>query len=246
MLFAPADTPLLPMVLNLLHLRLHRAIGTANATDSVVTFSLPKLSEGEWCNFGFATQGLVSPDGSNHSVLKDGFIVSINYTLPNASEVASGINYVDTAVSITAQPAPPPHDKYGDANDNAARRTHGGPHPPPPPPAPVPLLALLTNETQVKLRVFTDGPGHSIEIYWMDGRKAITKMWNSHNGGALALPSGDWRGGMAIWNDANSSTAVEVQSVKIWTMGSIWATEEEVLATPRRDGVGHVMSEAAE
>ena len=156
-----------------------------------MTFVLPQLSAGEWCTFGFATQGLVSPDGSNHSVLKDGFIVSINYTLPNASEVASGINYVDTAVSITAQPAPPPHHEDVDSDDDAARRTHGGPHPPPPP-APVPLLAV-TNETEVTLRVFTDGPGHSIEIYWMGGRKAITKcgiVTTAH----FALPPGDWRG----------------------------------------------------
>ena len=217
-----------------------RHVGTANATDAVMTFVLPQLSTGEWCTFGFATQGLVSPDGSNHSVLKDGFIVLINYTLPNASEVASGINYVDTAVSITARPAPPPHHADVDGDGDAARRAHGGPRPPPPPAAPVPLLALLTNETEVKLRVFTDGPGRSIEIYWMGGRKAITKMWNSHNGQPLALPAGDWRGSMAIWNDANSSAVVEMQSLKIWTMGSIWATEEEVLATPRRDGVGGI------
>ena len=38
-------------------------IGTANATDAVITFSLPKLSAGESCAFGFATQGVVSPDG---------------------------------------------------------------------------------------------------------------------------------------------------------------------------------------
>lgn len=57
--------------------------------------------------------------------------------------------------------------------------------------------------------------GRSIEIYWMGGRKAITKMWNSHNGAPLAVPAGDWRGGMSVWNDVNSSTAVEVKSVKV-------------------------------
>ena len=135
-------------------------------------------SAGESCTFGFATQGVVSPDGSNHSVLKDGFSISINYTLPNASEATSGINYVDTFVDITAQPAPPPppprhfddgstsvddEDEDDDNDDEddavAAYRSHGGPHPPPPPPAPIPALALLTNETEVTVRVFTDGPG---------------------------------------------------------------------------------------
>ena len=216
-------------------------IGTANATDAVITFSLPKLSAGESCAFGFATQGVVSPGGSNHSVLEDGFIVTLNYTLPNASELASGINYVDTSVAITAQPAPPPpphfetSTTYGhdDADDDAD--DDGGPHPPPPPPAPVPLLGLLTNETEVTLRVFTDGPGRSIEIYWMGGRKVITRMWNSHNGAPLKVPTGDWRGGMSVFNHPNSSTAVEAKSVRVWAMGSIWATEEQVLATPRRD-----------
>lgn len=163
-----------------------KRVGTANATDAVITFTLPRLSAGESCAFGFATQGVVSSDGSNHSVLEDGFIVTLNYTLPNATERASGINYVDTSVAITAQPAPPPHFQSSvdfaatavDYDDDAASsyRSHGGPHPPPPPPAPIPQLGLLTNETEVKLRVFTDGPGKSVEIYWMGGRKAITRV----------------------------------------------------------------------
>jgi hypothetical protein len=61
-------------------------------------------------------------------------------------------------------------------------------------------------------------------------------MWNSHNGAPLALPAGYWRGGMSVWNHPNSTTSVEVSRVQIFSMGSIWATEEQVLATPRRDG----------
>jgi hypothetical protein len=154
-------------------------VGTANATDAVISFVLPKLSAGQSCTFGFATQGLVSHDGSggNYSVLQDGFIVAINYTLPNSSETASGINYVDTSVAITAKPAPPPPAPGGGFHqmDSGSHRTtvpvHRRGHPPPPPPAPVPLLGMLTNETEVTLRVFTDGPGKSIEIYYMGGRK---------------------------------------------------------------------------
>ena len=49
-------------------------ISDANATDAVITFKLPSKS----AVFGFATQGIVSADGANRSVLSDGFIISIN------------------------------------------------------------------------------------------------------------------------------------------------------------------------
>ena len=78
---------------------------------------------------------------------------------------------------------------------------------------PEPVLANHRfSETREPFGLFS---GRSIEVYWMGGRKAITKMWNSHNGAPLAVPAGDWRGGMSVWNDVNSSTAVEVKSVKV-------------------------------
>ena len=106
-------------------------------------------------------------------------------TLPNASETASGINYVETSTTITAKPAPTPPHAFGDDAAASERRAHGGPHPPPPPPAPVPLLGLLTNETELSLRVFTDGPGKSIEVYWMGGRKVHTAVSGVADHGAL-------------------------------------------------------------
>ena len=53
-------------------------ISDANATDAVITFKLPSKS----AVFGFATQGIVSADGANRSVLSDGFIISINCAPP--------------------------------------------------------------------------------------------------------------------------------------------------------------------
>ena len=54
-------------------------ISDANATDAVITFKLPSKS----AVFGFATQGIVSADGANRSVLSDGFIISINCAHPH-------------------------------------------------------------------------------------------------------------------------------------------------------------------
>ena len=67
-------------------------------------------------------------------------------------------------------------------------------------------------------------------------RPHAMQMWNSHSGAPLEVPAGDWRGGMSVFNHPNSTTTIEAKSVKVWTMGSVWATEQEVLATPRRDG----------
>ena len=50
----------------------------------------------------------------------------------------------------------------------------------------------------------------------MGGRTVHTAMWAFHNGAPLDQPTGTWRGGMALWNHPNSSTAIEAVSAKVW------------------------------
>ena len=171
----------------------------------------------------------------NDLSLSAGVVAELADKPPNASELASGIHYISTSVALTAPRAPGSNPGRHEV-ELPSPRTGGGPHPPPPPPAPVPLLPLLVNETELSLRAFTDGPGKSIEVYYMGGRTVHTAMFNTHDGHAVETPAGMWRGGMALWNSPSSTASVEAISAKVWTMGSVWATEAEVLATPRRDG----------
>jgi hypothetical protein len=58
-----------------------------------------------------------------------------------------------------------------------------------------------------------------VEVYFMDGRVAMT------------MPSvGGADGSIALQSDV-ATTA----SATVWKMGSIWVTPEQVLATPRPD-----------
>ena len=85
-------------------------------------------------------------------------------------------------------------------------------------------LTLLASESEIHLRIFVDRK--LLECYWMDGRVALTV-------GLPSVTAPPQRGGVAL-----SSTSTEVEtSATLWEMGSIWATQAEVLATPRPEHV---------
>ena len=95
------------------------------------------------------------------------------------------------------------------------------PSPQPPPangshPVRADQLQLLPSDTEITLRVFTDRS--VLEVYWMDGRVAITSPLQPQTSSVEAFSSVD--GSLA------SATA--------WSMNSIWVTPQEVIATPRQ------------
>eukprot|EP01043_Picozoa_sp_COSAG02_P008512 COSAG02_NODE_274_length_26244_cov_36.943507_10_plen_264_part_00 len=93
-------------------------------------------------------------------------------------------------------------------------------------------LWLLTNETEVTVEIFTDIS--VVEVYWQGGRSVTTgsaTVNEAHTHTPVPLPPGTVRGGATICN--NASASIEVQA-NVWTMGSIWSTKAEVLATPKR------------
>ena len=91
----------------------------------------------------------------------------------------------------------------------------------------VDTLRLLPSDKSITLRAFTDLG--VLEVYWMDGRVAITSPFKVKAGG------GD---GVQIF------TSVDQQLVEAtaWEMGSIWVSPEEVLATPRVDRSGDIVA----
>jgi len=86
----------------------------------------------------------------------------------------------------------------------------------------VDALRLLPTDKEVTLQVFTDRT--LVEAYFMGGRVAMT----SHINAAFAQP--DERPQAEVF----ATAAAEVRSVMAWEMRSIWASTEEVLATPPR------------
>jgi sucrose-6-phosphate hydrolase SacC (GH32 family) len=92
-------------------------------------------------------------------------------------------------------------------------------------------LWLLTNETEVTVEIFTDIS--VVEVYWQGGRSVTTgsaSINEPHSHTPVPLPPGTVRGAIAICN--NASASVDVHG-SVWTMGSIWATKADVLATPK-------------
>ena len=93
-------------------------------------------------------------------------------------------------------------------------------------------LWLLTNETELTLEVFTDIA--VVEAYFQGGRSVTTGAVSSYKH-PVTIPEGSVQGSMSIFN--NGSAGLEVKA-EVWTMSSIWATKEEVLATPPDPGTG--------
>ena len=91
----------------------------------------------------------------------------------------------------------------------------------------VDTLRLLPSDKSITLRAFTDLG--VLEVYWMDGRVAITSPFDVKAGGG---------------NGVQIFTSVDQQLVdaKAWEMGSIWVSREEVLATPRVDRSGDIVA----
>lgn len=85
-------------------------------------------------------------------------------------------------------------------------------------------LKMLTSDNVLSLRVFTDRT--VVEAYWMDGRVAMTSDVKP----AMAQSGAPQ---VQVFATADSS----ISSVNAWEMGSIWVTKEQVLATPRVDGL---------
>ena len=86
-------------------------------------------------------------------------------------------------------------------------------------------LQLLPEDTEITIRVFTDRT--LVEAYWMDGRVAMTS----------ATKSSESRGGLPQIEVFSSVDGVELGSATVWEMQSILVSKEEVLATPRADGL---------
>ena len=83
-------------------------------------------------------------------------------------------------------------------------------------------LHLLPTDEEVTLQVFTDRT--LVEAYFMGGRVAMT----SHINAAFTRPHERPQA------EVFATAAAEVRSVMAWEMRSIWASTEEVLATPPR------------
>lgn len=84
-------------------------------------------------------------------------------------------------------------------------------------------LQLLPTDAEITLRVFVDVG--VIEAYWMDGRVAMTIATQGLKPVANTPQAEAY----------TTAAGVELASAKAYTMGSIWVTPEQVLATPRRD-----------
>ena len=88
-----------------------------------------------------------------------------------------------------------------------------------PAPVRVDTLRLLPSDESLTLRAFTDLG--VLEVYWMDGRVAITSPFKAGgSGGADVFASED---------------GVQLVEATAWEMGSIWVSPEDVLAMPRID-----------
>jgi len=80
-------------------------------------------------------------------------------------------------------------------------------------------LKLSTSDTSLTIRVYVD---HTFsEAYWMSGRVAMT----------VPTPSTD-KAGMAAY----ASAPATLERAEAYSVGSIWVTEEQVRAAPRKDG----------
>lgn len=91
-----------------------------------------------------------------------------------------------------------------------------------PAPVRVDTLYLLPGDGLLTLRTFTDLG--VLEVYWMDGRVAITSPFK--------VPSKTSSDGAEIFSSVDGLQLVEATG---WEMGSIWVTPQEVLAMPRTD-----------
>ena len=79
-------------------------------------------------------------------------------------------------------------------------------------------VPMLPSDEAVSFRVFIDT--NVCEVYFMGGRAAMT----------VQIPTGSY--GVEVV----ASPRARLLNATSWQMGSIWATKEEVLATPRLDG----------
>eukprot|EP01043_Picozoa_sp_COSAG02_P056413 COSAG02_NODE_6684_length_3421_cov_1.721252_4_plen_154_part_00 len=91
-----------------------------------------------------------------------------------------------------------------------------------PAPTRVDTLYLLPGDEQLSLRAFTDLG--LLEVYWMDGRVAITSPFKA--------PSKTSSDGAEVFASVDGVQLVEATG---WEMGSIWVSPQEVLAMPRID-----------
>lgn len=91
-----------------------------------------------------------------------------------------------------------------------------------PAPIRVDTLYLLPGDELLTLRAFTDLG--VLEVYWMDGRVAITSPFKA--------PSKTSSAGAEIFSSVDGVQLVEATG---WEMGSIWISPQEVLAMPRID-----------
>ena len=180
-----------------------------NASDTLLLFQLPKAVAGL---FGLTTMGIVPADGSTG----------------DASAFANGAAKDPYSVFVGVYYTPPTAAQRVAGKYNLTT-TVGGKRG---------QLWLLTNETELTVEVFTDIS--VVEVYWQGGRSVTTGSGAGPNKPGthtpLPLPSGTVRGGISVYN--NVSATLQVQA-DIWTMGSIWATKEEVLATPRASNVAY-------
>ena len=79
-------------------------------------------------------------------------------------------------------------------------------------------VTMLSSDTVISMRIFLDT--NCGEVYFMGGRVAMT----------VEIPTA------AYTAKVMASPSAKLLNATSWQMGSIWATKEEVLATPRLDG----------
>ena len=95
---------------------------------------------------------------------------------------------------------------------------------------------LLPSDTTIAVRVYTDGA--TVEAFFGDGRLAATLETGPLAG---TIPPTWHHAGNPMLNatiTVSANVSATLVQGKAWTVGSIWVSSEDVLATPRKDGRG--------